>query len=72
MINQCVCYRRSFRQILKESHENGISSLEKVKDTFGICDKCEMCNPYLEYTFLTGQTEFPVDFLKSSDNIKII
>lgn len=71
MITACVCYRRSFRQILRESRENGIPSLEDVKEKMNICNKCEMCNPYMEYAFLTGQTEFPVDFFNLTDNIKI-
>ena len=69
MITQCVCHRLSFKQILRESHKNGIPSLREVKEKMNICNKCEMCNPYLEFTFSTGQTEFAVDFLKNSDKV---
>jgi len=70
MITACVCRRRSFRQILEESHKLGITSLREVKEKMNVCDKCEMCNPYMEYTFRTGQTEFTVDFLEKTDTIK--
>lgn len=57
-IDKCVCYNRSFRRILKESTENGIDTLEDLQRIMNICNKCEMCNPYIEEMYKTGKTEF--------------
>lgn len=57
-INKCICYDRSFRRIYKESIQNGIDTLEHVQSIMNMCDKCQMCNPYIEEMFKTGQTEF--------------
>jgi len=57
-IDKCVCYDRSFRRIYKESNQNGIDTLEDVQSIMNICDKCKLCNPYIEEMFKTGTTTF--------------
>lgn len=51
MITKCVCYNISFKEIL-----------ETNKSLDGICDKCRMCNPYIEEALKTGIVEFPIDY----------
>jgi hypothetical protein len=57
-ITKCVCYDRSFRRIYKESIEDGIDTLDDLQRIKNICDKCCMCNPYIEEMFRTGKVEF--------------
>ena len=57
-IDKCICYDRSFRRIQKESHENGIDKLEDVQHIMNICNKCKLCNPYIEEMFKTGKLSF--------------
>jgi hypothetical protein len=59
MITHCICYKISFLDILK----NNIS-------LDGICNKCRMCNPYIEESIKTGITEFPIDYFKNYDKLK--
>lgn len=69
MIDSCICFKKSFRRILKEANENGIDSLADLQNISNICNKCCMCNPYLEYAFATNQVEFPIDFFKNRDRL---
>lgn len=36
----------------------------------GICDKCRMCNPYIEESAKTGITEFPINYFKKDETLK--
>lgn len=57
-IDKCICYDRSFRRIYKESSENGIDNLKDLQSVMKICDKCKMCNPYIEEMYETGKVSF--------------
>lgn len=57
-IDKCVCYNKSFRRIYKESLENGIDTLKGVREIMNICNKCKMCNPYIEKVFELNKFEF--------------
>lgn len=57
-IDSCICYQKSFRRIHTESIRDGIDTVEDLKRIKNICNKCEMCNPYLEITFKKGVFEF--------------
>ncbi len=57
-INSCICFRKSFRRIYKESIEDGIDNLQDLKRIKNICNKCEMCNPYLKFVFSDNIFEF--------------
>jgi len=58
MITHCICYNISFGDILK------LSSLDNI------CNKCRMCNPYIQEAIKTGITEFPIDYFKNYDKSK--
>ena len=63
MITHCICYNISFIDILKKlEHEN----LENLN----ICNKCRMCNPYIEESIKTGIVKFPINYFKQYDKIK--
>ena len=53
-IDSCICYKLSFSEILAF----GLLSLEEIKEKEGVCNKCEMCNPYVEKMLKNGKTEF--------------
>ena len=48
----------SFRRILIEAEEAGITNLDDLKKQKNICNKCCRCDPYLRIAFETHQTEF--------------
>jgi bacterioferritin-associated ferredoxin len=50
-IDRCICYDKTFKEIYEESLKVGINTLEQVRDDLSICDRCEMCNPYIDEMF---------------------
>ena len=58
MINRCICYNLTFEEILKLANDNNVNSLASFKAITGLCNKCRMCNPYIEKTLETKQTNF--------------
>lgn len=59
MITKCICYNITFRDILINN-----MSLNNI------CNKCRMCNPYIQESIKTGITEFPIDYFKNYDKSK--
>lgn len=57
-IDRCICYNRTFKSIQEESILKNIYSLSGIKKIMNICNKCCMCNPYLEEMLKTKQTKF--------------
>lgn len=57
MITHCICYNISIEDIIK------LSSIDNI------CNKCRMCNPYVEEAVKTGITKFPVNYFKNYDKI---
>ena len=60
MINRCVCFNKTFKEILNESYIQNIKTLEEIKSKLNTCNKCKLCNPYIEQGLRTGQTEFKI------------
>jgi NAD(P)H-nitrite reductase large subunit len=58
MITSCICYHKTFREILVIAKENGVTSISTLRNKYKICNKCKLCNPYVEEALVTGQTEF--------------
>ena len=58
MIDRCICYSRSFSSIKEEATNKNIYSISEIKKILNICNKCCMCNPYIEEMFKTGKTTF--------------
>lgn len=57
MIDACVCYNKSFENILEICLEENITNLKDLKE-IGLCDKCCMCNPYIDEMMETTETKF--------------
>lgn len=57
-IDSCICHKRTFKSIKEECEKLNINSLIDLKNILKICNKCCMCNPYIDEMFETGQVKF--------------
>jgi bacterioferritin-associated ferredoxin len=48
MVNRCVCNQVSFLEISALIKKERISSLEDLKKQIKVCDKCKLCEPFIE------------------------
>jgi NAD(P)H-nitrite reductase large subunit len=60
MITHCICFNKSFKEIIDLAKENDLKYLHQIQRKFDICNKCHMCNPYIKQALVTGETKFPV------------
>lgn len=68
-VTKCVCSDITFERVKEIASEEGYNSIEELQ-THGIsCVSCGLCEPYLEITLDTGQTEFePGEYLSKKHN----
>ena len=57
MINKCVCFDKSFSQILALVKEKKWT-FEDVQKNLGCGTKCGLCSPYIKDCLKTGCTEY--------------
>lgn len=57
-VTECICYKRSFKEIERYAREHGISSVEELQERDYCSNSCRLCVPYVEITLETGQTVF--------------
>lgn len=57
-IDKCVCYRKSFKEILFFAKQENIKDIDTLADRTCFGDKCGMCVPYVKLALKTGKTEF--------------
>jgi len=57
-VNRCVCYNLSFLLILQIAKEKNLQTIEEIKKEENICNKCRLCNKYIEAALKTGEFEF--------------
>ncbi|MBM4282820.1 MAG: (2Fe-2S)-binding protein [Deltaproteobacteria bacterium] len=57
-VDRCVCFDRSFVDLLSIARRTGAASLEALQEEteFGLA--CRICNPYVRRMLRTGQTTF--------------
>lgn len=67
MITKCVCFNKTFEEIQRLSREESINSLDSLLSEKNICNKCRICNQYIEEMYKTGQVEYPIDYFKTDD-----
>ena len=58
MITSCICFKKSFKQILKIADDNSFKYLSQIQKEFNICNKCRLCNPYIRRMLITRETTF--------------
>ena len=68
-VTHCVCTDTSFSEVLRMHREDGLS-FQEIKDSFGVCDGCTTCEPYVLLTLRTGRVVHPV--LASSEVNEIL
>ncbi len=57
-VNKCVCHKRTFTELKEISEQNGYATCNELFAA-GLCGgNCSMCKPYIEKTFVPGETEF--------------
>ena len=58
-VNRCICFDRSFDEVLEIAETTGGGLLEAHKQT-GCGARCGLCLPYIQYMLRTGDTDLPV------------
>lgn len=59
-VTRCVCYRRTFAELLAESRRNGWKTVAQIGLGTGCGLGCGGCRPYLQAMLDTGATCFSV------------
>ena len=57
-IDRCVCFDRTFAEILTEAQRREVSDLDTLRELLDFGQGCTCCLPYVERALETGQTEF--------------
>lgn len=47
-ITRCVCYNKTFEEIVKLANEQNLYTIKEIQETMGICNSCRLCNPYIQ------------------------
>ena len=57
-VTKCVCHHKSFVEIIDFARNNGLNSVEELREKEYCSLKCKMCEPYIELAIETGDTQF--------------
>ena len=57
-IDQCYCFRRTFRELKAVADETGAASVSELQEHMLFGQNCELCHPYVREMLRTGQTVF--------------
>ncbi|RNC85691.1 MAG: hypothetical protein ED557_02660 [Balneola sp.] len=57
-VTRCICYDISFAEVKKIAVDEGLTSVEELREKDICCNNCLMCEPYVELVLETGNTEF--------------
>ena len=57
-VDRCVCFRRSFQELLQIAKSTGAATLEDLQEETAFGLSCRICNPYVRRMLITGETEF--------------
>jgi len=64
MVNRCVCFKKTFAEILNFAQINGYNQ-EKIEEILKCGTGCGLCKPYIAECLKSGKTEFdPKTFYK--------
>jgi LSD1 subclass zinc finger protein len=59
-VTRCVCFRKTFRDLLPLAREQGWSTVAEITEATGCGSGCGGCRRYLEAMLTTGATRFAV------------
>jgi bacterioferritin-associated ferredoxin len=59
-VTRCVCYQKTFRELLQLARSNGWSTAAEISLETGCGLGCGGCRPYLEEMLRTGASSFTV------------
>ncbi|HAT09681.1 MAG TPA: hypothetical protein DCS97_03620 [Planctomycetes bacterium] len=59
-VTRCVCFRRSFAELVPQARSAGWTTLPQLAAGTGCGTGCGACRPYLERMLATGATSFAV------------
>lgn len=54
---KCICYNIEIKDIVKRAKELGLFSCQEVCNVLHICDKCRLCNEYIQRGLNKEQNE---------------
>lgn len=57
-VDACLCYKKSFTQILEHARQNKTLSLTELQQEIDFGKKCGLCLPYIRRALETGETVF--------------
>jgi len=57
-IDRCVCFNRSFAELLAVADEAGATTLEALQEETAFGLACRICNPYIRRMLRTRETTF--------------
>ncbi len=59
-VTKCVCFRRTFRELLPLARDNGWTSVGEITTATGCGSGCGGCRRYLAAMLASGATRFGV------------
>lgn len=63
MVTQCVCYDVQFAALKRLIAETGVRTVEELQQHIEFGENCQLCLPFVQKIFETGQTEFDVEWI---------
>jgi hypothetical protein len=57
-IDRCLCFNKTFSELLVLAESTGIKDLEKLQEIVTFGKKCQLCHPYIREALKTGETSF--------------
>lgn len=58
LVSRCICHKKSFEEIKEFASNEGINKVEELQALSYCSNSCQMCKPYVELIFETGETAF--------------
>ena len=62
MVSRCVCFDVSFEEMKQIIIRTGARDVDELRTHIQFGQKCELCVPYVEQIFETGETSFEVEW----------
>lgn len=67
-VNRCICHQIAFSEIKRIAEERGLNSVEELIEENISSTNCQLCKPYLEKMFETGETSFDPGIIYDKTN----